>query len=79
MFFYPWYRALMFAFEAGNVIDMRLWKIASDGYEGGKPSARRGQGTKFQTQGWSACEKRNIRCRVCPILNLDLPPLTAVC
>lgn len=29
MFFFPWYPALMLAFECNNVIDMRLWKIAS--------------------------------------------------
>jgi hypothetical protein len=28
MFFYPWYPAMMLAFEAGSVIDLRLWKIA---------------------------------------------------
>jgi hypothetical protein len=34
MFFYPWYPAMMLALEAGNVIDMRLWKIARRGDEG---------------------------------------------
>jgi hypothetical protein len=34
MFFYPWYPAMMLALEAGNVIDMRLWKIARGGDEG---------------------------------------------
>ena len=38
MFFYPWYPAMMLAFEAGNVIDMRLWKIARGGDEGAAES-----------------------------------------
>jgi hypothetical protein len=29
--FYPWYPAMMLAFEANNVIDLRLWKIARGG------------------------------------------------
>jgi hypothetical protein len=29
--FYPWYPAMMLAFEANNVIDLRLWKIALGG------------------------------------------------
>ena len=29
MFFYPWYPALMLAVESRNVIDMRLWRIAT--------------------------------------------------
>jgi hypothetical protein len=33
MFFYSWYPAMMLAFEAGQVIDMRLWKIARGGAE----------------------------------------------
>lgn len=31
MFFYPWYPAFMLAVESKNVIDMRLWKIATGG------------------------------------------------
>jgi hypothetical protein len=31
--FFPWYPAMMLAFEASNVIDMRLWKIARGGHE----------------------------------------------
>jgi hypothetical protein len=38
MFFYPWVPAIMLAFEAGNVIDMRLWKIARGGDEGAAES-----------------------------------------
>lgn len=38
MFFYPWYPALMLAVEAGNVIDLRLWKIARGGTEGAAES-----------------------------------------
>jgi hypothetical protein len=34
MFFYPWYPAIMLAFEAGKVIDRRLWRIARGGPEG---------------------------------------------
>jgi hypothetical protein len=33
MFCYPWYSAMMLAFEAGTVIDQRLWKIAQGGAE----------------------------------------------
>lgn len=29
MFFYPWYPALMLAVESRNVIDMRVWGIAT--------------------------------------------------
>jgi hypothetical protein len=29
MFFYPWYPALMLAVESRNVIDVRLWRIAT--------------------------------------------------
>lgn len=29
MFFYPWYPAMMLAVESRNVIDMRLWRIAT--------------------------------------------------
>jgi len=38
MFFYPWYSAMMLAFEAGTVIDQRLWKIAKGGAEGAAES-----------------------------------------
>jgi hypothetical protein len=38
MLFYPWYPAMMLAFEACNVIDMRLWKIARGGTEGAAES-----------------------------------------
>jgi hypothetical protein len=38
MFFYPWYPAMMLALEAGNVIDMRLWRIARGGDEGAAES-----------------------------------------
>jgi hypothetical protein len=38
VFFYPWYPAMMLAFEAGNVIDMGLWKIARGGDEGAAES-----------------------------------------
>ena len=31
MFFFPWYPAVMLAFEARDVIDLRLWKIAGGG------------------------------------------------
>ena len=31
MLFYSWYPAVMLAFEAGSVIDMRLRKIARGG------------------------------------------------
>jgi hypothetical protein len=31
VFFFPWYPALMLAFESSNVIDLRLWKIARGG------------------------------------------------
>jgi hypothetical protein len=31
MLFYPWYPAVMLAFEASMVIDLRLWKIARGG------------------------------------------------
>jgi hypothetical protein len=34
MFYYPWYSAVMLAFEAGNVIDKRIWKIARGGTDG---------------------------------------------
>jgi hypothetical protein len=30
--FFPWYPAVMLAFEASNVIDLRLWKIAGGGH-----------------------------------------------
>lgn len=36
--FYPWYPAMMLAFEASNVIDLRLWKIARGGEEGAAES-----------------------------------------
>jgi hypothetical protein len=29
--FFPWYPATMLVFEAGNVIDLRLWKLARGG------------------------------------------------
>ena len=35
MLFYPFYPALMLAVEAQNVIDMRLWKIATGGVHAG--------------------------------------------
>ena len=38
MFVYPWSPAMMLAFEAGNVIDLRLWKIARGGAEGSAES-----------------------------------------
>ena len=38
MFVYPWYPVMMLAFEAGNVIDLRLWKIARGGAEGAAES-----------------------------------------
>lgn len=38
MFFYPWNSALMLAFEAGTVIDQRLWKIAQGGAAGAAES-----------------------------------------
>jgi hypothetical protein len=38
MFFYPWYPAMMLAFEAGSVIDMHLWKIARGGGAGAAES-----------------------------------------
>jgi hypothetical protein len=38
MLFYPWYPALMLALEAGNVIDMRLWKISRGGMDGAAES-----------------------------------------
>jgi hypothetical protein len=34
MFFYPWYPAMMLAFEASKVIDLRLWKLARGGAAG---------------------------------------------
>jgi hypothetical protein len=34
LFFFPWYPAMMLAFEASNVIDLRLWKLARGGAEG---------------------------------------------
>jgi hypothetical protein len=30
--FFPWYPAVMLAFEESNVIDLRLWKIALGGH-----------------------------------------------
>ncbi|WP_249146830.1 hypothetical protein [Bradyrhizobium sp. AUGA SZCCT0042] len=33
MLFYPFYPALMLAIESQNVIDMRLWKIATGGVQ----------------------------------------------
>ena len=37
--FFPWMMpAVMLAFEAGNVIDLRLWKIARGGAEGAAES-----------------------------------------
>ncbi|MBR1251321.1 hypothetical protein JQ609_30930 [Bradyrhizobium sp. AUGA SZCCT0169] len=36
MLFYPFYPALMLAVEAQNVIDMRLWKIATGGVHAAK-------------------------------------------
>ena len=38
MFFNPWYPTIMLAFEAGNVIDIRLRKIALGGTEGADES-----------------------------------------
>jgi hypothetical protein len=38
MFVNPWYPAIMLAFEAGNVIDIRLRKIALGGIEGADES-----------------------------------------
>jgi hypothetical protein len=38
MFFYPWYPTMMLALEARNVIDLRLWKIASGGKDGAAES-----------------------------------------
>ena len=35
---FPWYHAMMLAFEAGEVIDLRLWKIAHGGAEGAAES-----------------------------------------
>jgi hypothetical protein len=34
MFFYPWYPAMMLAFEASKVVDLRLWKLGRGGAEG---------------------------------------------
>lgn len=36
MFFYAWYPALMLAVESNNVIDIRLWKIATGGLNAGE-------------------------------------------
>jgi hypothetical protein len=36
--FFPWYPAMMLAVEAGNVIDLRLWKIAQGGHEAANES-----------------------------------------
>lgn len=38
MLFYSWYPAVMLAFEAGSVIDMRLRKIARGGEQGAAES-----------------------------------------
>ena len=38
MLFYSWYPAVMLAFEAGSVIDMRLRKIARGGEQGASES-----------------------------------------
>jgi hypothetical protein len=36
MIFFPFYPALMLAVESHNVIDMRLWKIATGGVHAGE-------------------------------------------
>ena len=36
MLFFPFYPALMLAVESRNVIDMRLWKIATGGAHAGE-------------------------------------------
>ena len=33
MYFCPWYLAMLLAFEAGTVINMRVWKLARGGAE----------------------------------------------
>ena len=33
MQFFPWYPAMMLAIESHNVIDVRLWKIATGGVD----------------------------------------------
>jgi hypothetical protein len=38
MFFFPWYPAMMLAVESGQVIDLRLWKIARGGEAGAQES-----------------------------------------
>lgn len=38
MFYYPWYPAMMLALEAGNVVDLRLARIARGGKEGADES-----------------------------------------